>query len=56
VNRLALGPTTTDNFRRLVLGKDDPDGAEYFKNLPLRRAGTRRIGNAVVFLCPAPRT
>jgi NAD(P)-dependent dehydrogenase (short-subunit alcohol dehydrogenase family) len=52
VNCLALGPTTTENFRRIVLGKDDPDGAEYFRNLPLRRAGEpEEVGAAVVFLC-----
>jgi NAD(P)-dependent dehydrogenase (short-subunit alcohol dehydrogenase family) len=52
VNCLALGPTTTDNFRRIVLGKDDPDGKQYFRNLPLRRAGEPfEVGNAVVFLC-----
>ena len=52
VNCLALGPTTTENFRRIVLGKDDPDGAEYFKNLPLRRAGEpEEVGAAAVFLC-----
>src|SRR5262245_28817254 len=52
VNCLALGPTTTDAFRQLVLGKDDPDGAHYFRNLPLRRAGEpEEVGNAVVFLC-----
>ena len=52
VNCLALGPTTTENFRRIVLGKDDPDGAEYFKNLPLRRAGEpEEVGRTVVFLC-----
>ena len=52
VNCLALGPTTTENFRRIVLGKDDPDGAAYFRNLPLRRAGEpEEVGAAVVFLC-----
>jgi len=52
VNFLSLGPTTTENFRRIVLGKDDPDGAEYFRNLPLRRAGEpEEVGAAVVFLC-----
>jgi NAD(P)-dependent dehydrogenase (short-subunit alcohol dehydrogenase family) len=52
VNCLALGPTVTDNFRRIVLGKDDPDGARYFENLPLRRAGEpEEVGRAVVFLC-----
>jgi NAD(P)-dependent dehydrogenase (short-subunit alcohol dehydrogenase family) len=51
VNCLALGPTTTENFERLVLGA--PDAAEdYFANVPLRRAGTpEEVGNAVVFLC-----
>ena len=52
VNCLALGPTTTENFQRLVLGPDDPDGSRYFQNLPLRRAGEpEEVGNAVVFLC-----
>ena len=52
VNCLALGPTTTENFQRLVLGPDDPDGSRYFQNLPLRRAGEpAEVGNAVVFLC-----
>jgi NAD(P)-dependent dehydrogenase (short-subunit alcohol dehydrogenase family) len=51
VNCLALGPTTTENFERLVLGA--PGAAEgYFANVPLRRAGTpEEVGNAVVFLC-----
>jgi NAD(P)-dependent dehydrogenase (short-subunit alcohol dehydrogenase family) len=39
VNCLALGPTMTNNLRNFVLPKDDPDGAEYFSNVPLRRAG-----------------
>jgi NAD(P)-dependent dehydrogenase (short-subunit alcohol dehydrogenase family) len=52
VNALALGPTMTDNFRSFVLPKDDPDGAEYFRNVPLRRAGDpAEVGRAVVFLC-----
>ena len=52
VNCLALGPTTTENFQRIVLGPDDPDGSRYFQNLPLRRAGEpEEVGNAVVFLC-----
>ena len=51
VNCLALGPTMTENFERLVLGKDG--GAEdYFQNVPIRRAGQpEEIGHAVVFLC-----
>jgi NAD(P)-dependent dehydrogenase (short-subunit alcohol dehydrogenase family) len=52
VNCLALGPTMTENFRRLVLGGADPDGREYFAKLPLRRAGEpEEVGDAVVFLC-----
>jgi NAD(P)-dependent dehydrogenase (short-subunit alcohol dehydrogenase family) len=51
VNCLALGPTVTENFERLVLGSDG-GGDEYFKNVPIRRAGQPvEIGNAVVFLC-----
>jgi NAD(P)-dependent dehydrogenase (short-subunit alcohol dehydrogenase family) len=51
VNCLALGPTTTENFERLVLGSEG--AAEgYFANVPLRRAGTpEEVGSAVVFLC-----
>jgi NAD(P)-dependent dehydrogenase (short-subunit alcohol dehydrogenase family) len=51
VNCLALGPTLTENFERLVLGT--PDAArDYFANVPLRRAGTPdEVGRAVVFLC-----
>src|SRR5881398_2441045 len=37
VNALALGPTMTENFRSFVLPKDDPDGADYFRNVPLKR-------------------
>src|ERR1700741_5231892 len=36
VNALALGPTMTDNFRSFVLPKDDPEGEEYFRNVPLK--------------------
>jgi NAD(P)-dependent dehydrogenase (short-subunit alcohol dehydrogenase family) len=51
VNCLALGPTTTENFERLVLGTPGA-GDGYFANVPLRRAGTpEEVGNAVVFLC-----
>ncbi|MGX9790116.1 SDR family NAD(P)-dependent oxidoreductase [Mycobacterium sp. MMS18-G62] len=52
VNALALGPTMTDNFRSFVLPRDDPDGAEYFRNVPLRRAGEpAEVGRVCVFLC-----
>jgi NAD(P)-dependent dehydrogenase (short-subunit alcohol dehydrogenase family) len=51
VNCLALGPTLTANFERLVLGRDDRAG-DYFKNVPMRRAGTpEEVGRTVVFLC-----
>jgi NAD(P)-dependent dehydrogenase (short-subunit alcohol dehydrogenase family) len=51
VNCLALGPTMTENFERLVLGSEAASD-EYFKNVPIRRAGQpEEIGNAVVFLC-----
>ena len=51
VNCLALGPTLTENFERLVLGSEGGSD-EYFKNVPIRRAGQpEEIGNAVVFLC-----
>jgi NAD(P)-dependent dehydrogenase (short-subunit alcohol dehydrogenase family) len=51
VNCLALGPTVTENFQRLALGSPERE-AEYFANVPLRRAGTpEEVGNAVVFLC-----
>ena len=51
VNCLALGPTTTEAFERLVLGSEGGSD-EYFKNVPIRRAGQPvEIGNAVVFLC-----
>lgn len=52
VNCLALGPTMTENFRSFVLPDDDKDGAEYFRGVPLGRAGTpEEVGRAVVFLC-----
>nr|WP_090276997.1 SDR family oxidoreductase [Mycolicibacterium komanii]CRL70812.1 dehydrogenase [Mycolicibacterium komanii] len=52
VNSLALGPTTTDNFKAFVLPKDDPTGEKYFRDIPLRRAGEPdEVGRAVVFLC-----
>jgi NAD(P)-dependent dehydrogenase (short-subunit alcohol dehydrogenase family) len=51
VNCLALGPTLTANFERLVLGQPDR-GASYFQNVPMRRAGTpEEVGRTVVFLC-----
>jgi NAD(P)-dependent dehydrogenase (short-subunit alcohol dehydrogenase family) len=51
VNCLALGPTVTEAFERLVLG-DDGASEAYFKNVPIRRAGQpEEIGSAVVFLC-----
>jgi NAD(P)-dependent dehydrogenase (short-subunit alcohol dehydrogenase family) len=52
VNALALGPTMTENFRSFVLPKDDQDGARYFRNVPLKRAGEpAEVGRACVFLC-----
>ena len=52
VNSLALGPTMTDNFRSIVLPKDDPQGEKYFRNVPLRRAGEpAEVGRVCVFLC-----
>ncbi len=51
VNCLALGPTLTDNFQRLVLGSEDR-GKSYFENIPVRRAGTpEEVGRTIVFLC-----
>ena len=52
VNSLALGPTMTENFRSFVLPKDDPQGEQYFRNIPLRRAGEpAEVGRVCVFLC-----
>ena len=51
VNRIALGPTTTENFRSVVLPKDDPTGEKYFAAVPLRRAGeVAEVGRVCVFL------
>ena len=52
VNCLALGPTMTDNFQAFVMPPDDPTGKEYFRNVPLGRAGEPdEVGRACVFLC-----
>jgi len=52
VNCLVLGPTMTDNFQSFVLPDDDPEGTEYFKAVPLGRAGTPdEVGATCVFLC-----
>ncbi|MCZ8378965.1 SDR family oxidoreductase [Mycobacterium sp. CPCC 205372] len=51
VNALALGPHLTDNLRSFVLPADDPDGAEYFAKIPLRRGGELdEVGRLCVFL------
>jgi len=51
VNCLALGPTLTENFQRLVLGQGEA-GGDYFENVPIRRGGRpEEVGQAVVFLC-----
>ena len=51
VNCLALGPTMTANFERLVLGQAD-QGQGYFDHIPIRRAGTpEEVGRTIVFLC-----
>jgi len=42
VNCLALGPTSTDNFNTFVLGEHDP--ADYFRDVPLKRAGEPEEG------------
>lgn len=53
VNCLALGPTLTANFERLVLGPErEKGGADYFANVPIRRAGTpEEVGRTIRFLC-----
>jgi NAD(P)-dependent dehydrogenase (short-subunit alcohol dehydrogenase family) len=52
VNCLALGPTMTDNFRSFVLPPADPDGSDYFRSVPLGRAGDPdEVGRTCVFLC-----
>jgi NAD(P)-dependent dehydrogenase (short-subunit alcohol dehydrogenase family) len=51
VNCLALGPTMTENFQRLVIGNEERSES-YFGNLPIRRAGTpEEVGRTIVFLC-----
>jgi NAD(P)-dependent dehydrogenase (short-subunit alcohol dehydrogenase family) len=52
VNCLALGPTMTENFQAFVMPPDDQAGTEYFRNVPLGRAGEPdEVGRACVFLC-----
>ena len=52
VNCLALGATMTDNFQTFVLPADDPEGRDYFRDVPLRRAGSPdEVGATCVFLC-----
>ncbi|OBA87392.1 oxidoreductase [Mycobacteriaceae bacterium 1482268.1] len=52
VNALALGPTMTENFRSFVLPKDDPQGEQYFRKVPMGRAGEpAEVGRTCVFLC-----
>jgi NAD(P)-dependent dehydrogenase (short-subunit alcohol dehydrogenase family) len=51
VNCVALGPTITENFRSFVLPKDDPTGAGYFVDVPLKRGGEpAEVGRTCVFL------
>lgn len=51
VNCLALGPTMTEGFQRMVLGKEGGE-EEYYRHIPIRRAGDPlEVGSAVVFLC-----
>jgi NAD(P)-dependent dehydrogenase (short-subunit alcohol dehydrogenase family) len=52
VNCLALGPTVTDNFKSFVLGQSDPEGHDYFADIPLKRGGEPdEVGRTCVFLC-----
>jgi len=51
VNCLALGATITDGFTAFVLGDSDPEGAEYFKNVPIGRGGyPEEVGRMAVML------
>lgn len=52
VNCLALGPTMTESYEAFVDVADGSEAAEYFKKIPLGRAGTPdEVGAACVFLC-----
>jgi NAD(P)-dependent dehydrogenase (short-subunit alcohol dehydrogenase family) len=51
VNCLALGATITDGFTAFVLGESDPEGKEYFKNVPIGRGGhTDEVGKMALML------
>lgn len=51
VNCIALGPIVTDNFRAFVLSESDPDGAKFFKDIPLVRGGEPiEVARTCVFL------